>query len=973
MSFKPFSKKSRRTVAFAALLAIALASIWRSSPPPADRASSAPPVAPLLMNGQGAQSSSILAKSYPVNSAARYARIVANADGFTVPDMQPGLNTPGSHWKNPAKTVQPIFPIAFANPVRVRSGVADVSAVPLNANPESRAELTANGNLIYANAFGPGIDVIYRCEPLKTEEYIVIRNNEQSEVASPRAVASTGAGASSEAVASPLFPLPLREGVGGGVVSLSASTQTQDADSPPPVTRHMSPVTFSWDLNPGALKPRLTPGNTIELCDDKAVPRLRINAPEGKDASGKPLRIGKELRITLEGNRVTLAADTEGLEFPIVIDPTWSSTGAMSLVRMRATLTLLNSGKVLAAGGIGESQQFIDTCEVFDPLSESWSSTGSFNTARRGHTAIVLNNGNVLVVGGENAYSSCEIFDPIAGQWTATNSLNNGRSYHTCTRLSDGNVVVIGGDGAQPTCEIFDSSSMNWTNAGTLNTGRGYHKAIGLSGDRVLVIGGGPEAGPTLSSCEIYDSIAKTSAFTGTMLHSRTSHTATALQNGKVFVTGGFDGVSNIAQCEEYDIATGSWTASVTMTRALRHQSACLLSGGKLLISGGMDDSTQIFSESTVFDPVAETLGTNRSFTNFAARHDSVRLLDSSVLEACGVSAGCSIFDPEIPDITVSASPIIQSLNNPITFSAVASDLDNNSMTYHWEFGDGEASNEQNPQHSYSSAGIFSARVTATGPTGKSSSATIAITTSQPPIVRLQTSDVVAFATQAFTFDASTSSDPENAIASYDWDFGDGTPHGSQQIITKVYNQPGTYTITLTITDSAGVSSSTTRVIEVLAASEVGLYNGFMNYKVNWNRNAESKDTLSFDASVNVGDDVIAAGTPVAIEIVGQRFEGTLDRKLRDFTNLNEKWTVKAGIRHQPSGTVSVKLALKKADLGSAFNLAGVTVGGDPHDIVSKDITVHLEVGAHSFELQVPTDFKFTGGGTRAKGDGASE
>jgi PKD repeat protein len=322
-----------------------------------------------------------------------------------------------------------------------------------------------------------------------------------------------------------------------------------------------------------------------------------------------------------------------------------------------------------------------------------------------------------------------------------------------------------------------------------------------------------------------------------------------------------------------------------------------------------------------------------------------------------------------------------------LSFTATGDDPDGDPLTYTWMFNDGSPnSNEQTTTHAFTEVGTYFVEVLVTDPAGATNRVPdpqaflgysyqrgLFVNVSKAPTVRVQTSDVVAFATQPFTFDASTSTDPENAIASYDWDFGDGTPHGSGQVISKIYDQPGTYTMKLTLTDSAGVSSTLARIIEVLGASEAGLFNGFINYKVGWNRTAESKDTLSLNASVNVGDDVVGAGTAVALEIAGLRFEGTLDTKLRDFTNVNEKWTVKANIRHQSPGTVSVKLTLKKANVGAAFNLAGVTVGGDPHDIVSKDIPVHVEIGSRSFEMLVPSDFKFSGNGTRAKGDGASD
>ena len=51
--------------------------------------------------------------------------------------------------------------------------------------------------------------------------------------------------------------------------------------------------------------------------------------------------------------------------------------------------------------------------------------------------------------------------------------------------------------------------------------------------------------------------------------------------------------------------------------------------------------------------------------------------------------------------------------------------------------------------------------------------------------------------------DASASRDPDGAILSYRWDFGDGT--GSDRVVANhVYHQPGMYRATLNVVDDSG-------------------------------------------------------------------------------------------------------------------------------------------------------------------------
>jgi chitodextrinase len=68
---------------------------------------------------------------------------------------------------------------------------------------------------------------------------------------------------------------------------------------------------------------------------------------------------------------------------------------------------------------------------------------------------------------------------------------------------------------------------------------------------------------------------------------------------------------------------------------------------------------------------------------------------------------------------------------------------------------------------------------------------------------------------QSVMFDASASTSlATNPIASYSWDFGDGST-GSGRTATHAYTKPGTYFVRLTISDTLGRSASTTQTLTV--------------------------------------------------------------------------------------------------------------------------------------------------------------
>ena len=66
----------------------------------------------------------------------------------------------------------------------------------------------------------------------------------------------------------------------------------------------------------------------------------------------------------------------------------------------------------------------------------------------------------------------------------------------------------------------------------------------------------------------------------------------------------------------------------------------------------------------------------------------------------------------------------------------------------------------------------------------------------------------------AVSLNGATSSDPDGSIVAYNWNFGDFTT-GTGAIASHVFNNPGTYPVTLTVTDNRGDTASKTINIAV--------------------------------------------------------------------------------------------------------------------------------------------------------------
>jgi PKD repeat protein len=68
---------------------------------------------------------------------------------------------------------------------------------------------------------------------------------------------------------------------------------------------------------------------------------------------------------------------------------------------------------------------------------------------------------------------------------------------------------------------------------------------------------------------------------------------------------------------------------------------------------------------------------------------------------------------------------------------------------------------------------------------------------------------------EEISFDASSSHDPDGEIVNYKWDFGDGnTAEG--KVVKYTYSKPGTYTVTLVVTDNDGLKNSSQKDINVI-------------------------------------------------------------------------------------------------------------------------------------------------------------
>jgi PKD repeat protein len=193
---------------------------------------------------------------------------------------------------------------------------------------------------------------------------------------------------------------------------------------------------------------------------------------------------------------------------------------------------------------------------------------------------------------------------------------------------------------------------------------------------------------------------------------------------------------------------------------------------------------------------------------------------------------------PGGPTAAFEFSPSNPVVNQTVNFDASTSVAQSGRTitSYEWSFGDGTIATGQRVTHVYNAAGNYTVILTVTDSGGARDTETKTVPvagTTQNPTASFNLSPSPASVGQQVVADASPSTAQGGAtIVRYQWNWGDSTQNEicsnpaaptdhptcggtNRQTISHVYTVAGTYTITLTITDSNGRTGTTTRTLTV--------------------------------------------------------------------------------------------------------------------------------------------------------------
>jgi PKD repeat protein len=140
-------------------------------------------------------------------------------------------------------------------------------------------------------------------------------------------------------------------------------------------------------------------------------------------------------------------------------------------------------------------------------------------------------------------------------------------------------------------------------------------------------------------------------------------------------------------------------------------------------------------------------------------------------------------------------------------------DPDGTIASYAWTLGDGTATSGPSVSHTYAVGGSYTVTLTVTDNAGATDAKSQTAVVNAPPVASF------TFSCSRFTcsFDASGSYDSDGSITSFAWNFGDGTTlAGAYQRIGHTYPAPGMYTVTLTVTDNAFATDTTSKSVTII-------------------------------------------------------------------------------------------------------------------------------------------------------------
>ena len=229
-----------------------------------------------------------------------------------------------------------------------------------------------------------------------------------------------------------------------------------------------------------------------------------------------------------------------------------------------------------------------------------------------------------------------------------------------------------------------------------------------------------------------------------------------------------------------YANTTGCSPLAVQFTNTSTNFTSCLWTFGDGTTSTATSP-THVYTNNGIFTVVLKCWGPT-GCTRSAVYHDIIHVTSTEAIFNANPRVGC-------PPLTVNFAAL-----SPVT-----------GLQCFWDFGDGSTSTQQNPVHTYNTAGVFDVTLVVRDSLGCTDTLRKAgyIQTVNPAANYVPPPTTVGCAPLTTQFTDNTA-----GSTGWLWDFGDGTTSTLQNPV-HTYNTPGNYTVALTTTSAAGGCAQT--------------------------------------------------------------------------------------------------------------------------------------------------------------------
>jgi uncharacterized protein (TIGR02145 family) len=264
-----------------------------------------------------------------------------------------------------------------------------------------------------------------------------------------------------------------------------------------------------------------------------------------------------------------------------------------------------------------------------------------------------------------------------------------------------------------------------------------------------------------------------------------------------------------LLSCNKKDQDNGTQNQLPTCTITAPANGQEIVIGTLLTIAVDADDADGSIAEVRFYvDDVGK--GTAGSFPynyswNTAGEAAGNHTIKATAIDEAGARASDEV---DITLIEATNAPLAEfsatPLNGQAPLNVDFSDLSiNNPASWLWDFGDGNNSAEQNPSHTYNTAGMYTVQLTVENEHGSDTEIKAdyitASVTGNPPIAGFIATPTNGIAPLLVSFIDQS----ENGPSDWQWDFGDGNGSTEQNPL-HTYNATGTYTVSLTVNNSQG-------------------------------------------------------------------------------------------------------------------------------------------------------------------------